>query len=744
MLNGILPMLITSIIAYYFASGFLIESKLDKLASVQQLKTNEVERYFNTIKNQVITLSEDKMIIDAATNLKISFRNILNENSIEPNTIIEMKNELKNYYQNSFGNEFSKQNSNSVRSQDLLNGLSEPELALQYFYIADNPNPLGSKHLLDRSKDNSSYSKTHQEIHRAIRDYADKFEYYDIFIADSETGHIIYSVFKELDFATSLISGPYSQSGIAEVFRRANKSTDEHSVHFVDYDQYLPSYNAPASFVSSPIYSEGKNIAVLIFQMPIGTVNAIMSAKDGMGSTGESILVGPDQLPRSNSKLDPENRNVVQAFRNQENARISVNEVKLALSGQSGVTTNQNYLDKKALISYSPVEVLGLKWGLISQVEVSEALAPVNRLAWTMTIIAILSAILSMIFGIIVARSISSRILSIASQLKESSKLVGRSALEVSNSSRSLAELSTEQASSITETAASIEEISSMVKNNLEDARKSSENSKFVLEKADNGNKSMNSLIASMQEITESNEKIQALVKVIEEIGDKTEIIDEIVLQTKLLSFNASVEAERAGEHGRGFSVVAQEVGNLAQMSGKASLEIASMVKGSLKSAEAITGENRQRVESANKQVQNTAKYLNEIAKEAENLFSQSTQILNASKEQSEGINQVNDAMNQLDETTQQNSEAADNSASASERMENLAKDLKDSVINLLTFVNGEQAEGLSDTKNQDNPPLGRVIGLDSHRPKPSNIEAEKLAVGQNSSNQKKDGWESI
>ncbi|NCQ16281.1 chemotaxis protein, partial [Candidatus Falkowbacteria bacterium] len=78
-------------------------------------------------------------------------------------------------------------------------------------------------------------------------------------------------------------------------------------------------------------------------------------------------------------------------------------------------------------------------------------------------------------------------------------------------------------------------------------------------------------LIGSMDRISESNQDIASLVFAIEEIAEKTKIIDDIVFQTKILSFNASVEAERAGEFGRGFSVVAQEVSNLAKMSGRAS-----------------------------------------------------------------------------------------------------------------------------------------------------------------------------
>ncbi|WP_235956135.1 CHASE3 domain-containing protein [Grimontia sedimenti] len=156
--------------------------------------------------------------------------------------------------------------------------------------------------------------------------------------------------------------------------------------------------------------------------------------------------------------------------------------------------------------------------------------------------------------------------------------------------SQNLSQITNRQASSVEETSASAEEISSMVQNNVQSAEHSRDLSQEVGER-------MTDLDEAMCQISESNHKISELVKIIAEIGAKTEIIDEIVFQTKLLSFNASVEAERAGEHGRGFAVVAQEVGNLAQMSGKAATDISAIVKQSINEAETIAKENTSRVE---------------------------------------------------------------------------------------------------------------------------------------------------
>ena len=201
-----------------------------------------------------------------------------------------------------------------------------------------------------------------------------------------------------------------------------------------------------------------------------------------------------------------------------------------------------------------------------------------------------------------------------------------RSAQNLVQSNSTLKKNVSEQAS-VEQTSASIEEISSMTENNVVEARKMQDIANTMQEQ-------MNELDQAMVQITESNKKIEQLTTIIQEIEEKTAIIDDIVFQTKLLSFNASVEAERAGEHGRGFAVVAQEVGNLAKMSGSAALEIANIVKDSTQKAAVISSENKKKVELGNDIVKETQKQAALISAGAAGLS-------NASNEQSIGIGEI-------------------------------------------------------------------------------------------------------
>ena len=102
---------------------------------------------------------------------------------------------------------------------DYFNQLDDDSIALQYSYIKANHNPLGEKHNLDFANDESIYSKLHAKYHPVIRDFLDQFGYYDIFLVDSDSGDIVYSVFKELDYTTSLKNGPYANTNFGRVFQ---------------------------------------------------------------------------------------------------------------------------------------------------------------------------------------------------------------------------------------------------------------------------------------------------------------------------------------------------------------------------------------------------------------------------------------------------------------------------------------------------------------------------------------------
>ena len=277
--------------------------------------------------------------------------------------------------------------------------------------------------------------------------------------------------------------------------------------------------------------------------------------------------------------------------------------------------------------------------------------------------------------------AITQKLKSQAVQLNDVSGSIG-------SSSSTLLDNTSTQGSSIEETSASLHEIASLIKNNSDEAGKASDRIGEIKSE-------VNELHSMFNKIEESNNELKKLVDVIADIGEKTQIIDDIVFQTKLLSFNASVEAERAGEHGRGFAVVAQEVANLAAMSGKSSVEISQIVKNGVKSCEDMVRSNTARVEKASISMR-------KVADSIEFVSTASAEIANASNEQSKGIEQVNEAMTQIHQSTQSTTTVANGVDRECQNLFSQAEEISQ-IVSDLDRLTSDSNFGLSSNPNQNN-----------------------------------------
>lgn len=349
-----------------------------KLEAVREIKRKAIGDYFGLVESQISIFSSDPTIVSAAREFVAAFDEFENDNLLEAASTAQQRTAVKAYYEKDFGQEFMKQNPGLDPQVGIrLSKLGQTALALQFHYIANNSHPLGSKHKLDRANDYSTYSDVHARFHPAVRNFLERFGYYDIFIVEPKSGHIVYSVFKELDFATSLVNGPYADTNIAEVFRKANMAKSSEAIELVDFDLYYPSYQAPAGFIASPIYSGKTKVAIAIFQIPLDKITSVMSQRAGLGETGESYLVGPDHLMRSDSYLDPDNHSVVASFRNPEKGSVKSLAVQEALVGKSGATVIEDYNGNPVLSAYAPLELPGgLVWALLTEIDVAEAFSP--------------------------------------------------------------------------------------------------------------------------------------------------------------------------------------------------------------------------------------------------------------------------------------------------------------------------------------------------------------------------------
>jgi methyl-accepting chemotaxis protein len=287
---------------------------------------------------------------------------------------------------------------------------------------------------------------------------------------------------------------------------------------------------------------------------------------------------------------------------------------------------------------------------------------------WNMLIIILITSLIGLATSILTARSVSTALRKIIAGLSEGADQVASASGQVSSAGQSLAAGASEQAASIEETSSSLEEMSSMTKmtaDHAAEARTMMQEAGLIVEKM---NRNGVDMAKAIEEITKTSEETGKIIKT----------IDEIAFQTNLLALNAAVEAARAGEAGAGFSVVADEVRNLAMRAAEAAKNTASLIENTIKAVQHGDDLMRSSQESFDANTEITGKVANLI-----------DEIATASQDQAQGIEGVNKAVAEMDKVVQQNAANAEESAGAAEEMSGEAEEMKGLVDKLVRLVDG-------------------------------------------------------
>lgn len=279
---------------------------------------------------------------------------------------------------------------------------------LQAAYIHNNPNPLGKKNEMVAAEDGSEYSALHAKYHPWLNEFLTEMGLYDIFFISAE-GDVIYTVYKELDFASNVKTGSGKDTSLGSLYSRAMElPSGSEAVIYEDFKPYAPSNNMPAAFIGRPVFGDdGERLGVVAFQMPIAKINDIMKSADGLGDSGELALYGADFMMRNDSRFEKTSTILVRKNRTQQ--------IKEALAGKEGVIPHgHNFADKEVLAAYEPFAFEGINYAMIGEIDRSEIDAPIDaaRNELLLNILLVLLGVSGT--GLLVARSISKRINSLS------------------------------------------------------------------------------------------------------------------------------------------------------------------------------------------------------------------------------------------------------------------------------------------------------------------------------------------
>jgi methyl-accepting chemotaxis protein len=407
----------------------LTEAVKERLIS-QSVQTGEaIGEYFNFIESQIRTKAFNVSLVDATEGFIPAFNQYVSQRgNVNP---VQQK-QLESYYSSDFTQQYNLSNPESlVDGANALNGLSQTALAFQYDFIAGSSYDLGEKDGLVDLGNNSPYAQLHNKYHPDMRHFLQEFGYYDIFIVDIDNGNIVYSVFKELDYATSIKTGPYTDSGIGEAFSAASNA-QKGEVFFSEFKKYRPSYDALAGFASIPIYSKGKPIAVLIFQMPMDRINKLLThqalwSEKGFGESGETYLVNNSGVLLNESRFFVEDKpNYLKAIESKyplqakeirsRDTSIGIQPVdseaaKRALGGKTGFESIVDYRDVEVFSSYTPLKIGKFNYALMAELDVEEALRSATTVKNNLIISTLIEALLILGVSVVVVLLFAARII---------------------------------------------------------------------------------------------------------------------------------------------------------------------------------------------------------------------------------------------------------------------------------------------------------------------------------------------
>lgn len=520
--------------------------------------------------------------------------------------------------------------------------------ALQSLYITNNPNVTGEKQRLDFASDGSFYSQIHKFHHSWFRQFLETREYYDVFLFDN-SGNLVYSVYKEADFATNMNTGKWKDTDLANAYHDAFAMNEAGRFSFYDFKAFAPSANAPSGFIATPVFKNGIKIGVLAFQMPANNISRILNNAN-LGEHGGIYMVGEDLFMRS------------QAVRSKENTINTINvdttAAKDAIAGKIGNAVGLNYQNNNVLSSYQPFEFGGKKFAIIAEEDMEEVMKPVNELAMEIIIGAIIINIIVAMIGFAISRGITSPLAHVNEVIRSLAE--GNSNIDIPDTERgdevgdiaqsalvfkenliTKARLEKEQIEHeiqmkierkktmmdladnferrvrgiVESVTAASTELTYTAELLAKEANQSSHSSQDASSAVNQTSANVQSVAAALEEMTASVQEIssqmarsntiandtatrtnqadmyaKALVLSTDKVKNVIDLISEIASQIGLLALNATIESARAGEAGKGFAVVASEVKNLSVQTNKSIDEIRAVIEEMLGATNQITG----------------------------------------------------------------------------------------------------------------------------------------------------------
>jgi class 3 adenylate cyclase len=424
LLTSLVGLAVITTLSSMTGKAALTEAAFNQLTSYRAAKKQQLEWYFQNLRNTFAVLGTDAAVVEAYRDLRAGFRTLA-QTPIEASR----RNKLMQHYEQNILPRLTNAEGRTPPLMDIFP--SEPAaVEIQALYITENPNPDGQKDRLTEHMTQNPYTINHARHHPWLKKLKERFDYYDIMMVDGETGDMIYSVVKENDFGTNHFKGTFARTHHGRLVREILDDQQRGVVRMTDYDFYLGSYNQPQAFLAVPIFAGSEFLGVLVAQLSTDAINRFIHngrhwRDSGLGETGSAYMAGiEDRLMRSDAREIFENPEkyiktleASRAFPTALVERIKTHKTTIlyypvnpeplleVAKGRSGTTLLTSRKGGKVLISYAPLNIADVKWAILTRIDENEVLASQKAFNRTVLTVACLLALISTLAALVLARN---------------------------------------------------------------------------------------------------------------------------------------------------------------------------------------------------------------------------------------------------------------------------------------------------------------------------------------------------
>ncbi|CKR26475.1 adenylate/guanylate cyclase domain-containing protein [Mycobacterium tuberculosis] len=406
LLTSIVSVAAIAAIVYQSGRTSLRAAAYERLTQLRESQKRAVETLFSDLTNSLVIYERGLTVVDAVVRFTAGFDQLADA-TISP----AQQQAIVNYYNNEFITPVERTTGDKLDITALL-PTSPAQRYLQAYYTAPFTSDQDAMRL-DDAGDGSAWSAANAQFNSYFREIVTRFDYDDAVLLDTR-GNIVYTLSKDPDLGTNILTGPYRESNLRDAYLKALGANAVDFTWITDFKPYQPQLGVPTAWLVAPVEAGGKTQGVLALPLPIDKINKIMTADRqwqaaGMGSGTETYLAGPDSLMRSDSRLflqDPEEyrKQVVAAGTSLAVVNraiqfggttllqpVATEGLRAAQRGQTGTVTSTDYTGSRELEAYAPLNVpdSDLHWSILATRNDSEAFAAVASFSRALVLVTV-------------------------------------------------------------------------------------------------------------------------------------------------------------------------------------------------------------------------------------------------------------------------------------------------------------------------------------------------------------------